>query len=264
MSAPERSNLSEQRSPPVFFLLVVALAIPFWVFGAIVGGELLPGLPVAALWFVCPGLAALLLAYRAGGLADTGALLTRAFDFRRIKAGVWYAPLLLIAPAAAVLSFVILRLEGTPVPAPQVSFLGLLGLSVSFFAAAAFEELGWSGYAIEPMQARWGPLRASLMLGAVWAVFHYPALMQAHRPLAWIAWWSLGTVAMRVIMVWLYNRTGRSVFGMILIHMSANLSWQLFPIHGSCFDPRLNGIILAGTAVSLAMIVSQQTRDERG
>jgi len=258
------TDIAPQRSPPVFFLLVLALAIPFWAYGAIAGGELMPGLPVAALWFVCPGLAAMLLSYRERGLAGAGSLLKRAFDFKRIKPGIWYAPILLVAPVVAVLSFVVLRLAGTPVPAPQFPVLGVLGLSVIFFIAATGEELGWSGYAIDPMQTKWGPLRASLMLGAVWAIFHYPALMEAHRPLMWIASWSLGTVATRVIMVWLYSRTGRSVFGVTLVHMTVNLSWRLFPVHGSYFDPRLNGIIMAVAAMGIAMIGTTQARDERG
>jgi len=249
-----QANIAPHRSPLVFFLLVLALAIPFWVYGAIAGGELLPGLPVAALWFVCPGLAALLLRCRKGGLTESWSLLKRSFDFGRIKSGIWYAPILLTAPVAAVLSFAIPRLAGTPVPAPQFTLPEVLGLSAIFFIAAAGEELGWSGYAIDPMQTRWGPLRASLMLGAVWAVFHYPALLEAHRPLAWIAWWSLGTVATRVIMVWLYNRTGQSVFGVILSHMTVNLSWQLFPIHGSYFDPRLNSAIMAAAATGFVVI----------
>jgi uncharacterized protein len=253
-----QADVAPHRSPLIFFLLVLVLAIPFWVYGAVAGGELLPGLPVAALWFVCPGLAGLLLTYREGGLAGARSLLKRGFDFGRIKVRLWYAPILLTAPATAVLSFAILRLAGIPIPTPQFNLLGVLSLSVIFFIAAMGEELGWSGYAIEPMQTRWGPLRASLMLGAVWAVFHYPALMEAHRPLAWIAWWSVGTVATRVIMVWLYNRTGRSVFGVILVHMTTNLSWQLFPIHGSYFDPRLNGIIMAVAAMGVATIQYRQ------
>jgi len=258
------TDIAPRKSPLIFFLLVLALAIPFWAYGAMAGGELMPGLPVAALWFVCPGLAAVLLAYRERGLAGAGALLKRAFDVERIKPRIWYAPILLIAPAAAVVSFVVLRLAGTPVPAPHFTLLGALGLSAIFFIAAMGEELGWSGYAIDPMQKRWGPLRAGLLLGAVWAMFHYPALLEAHRSVAWIAWWSLGTVATRVVMVWLYNRTGWSVFGVILVHMMVNLSWQLFPIHGSYFDPEVNGVIMAVAAIGVAMIGSRaQARDDR-
>ncbi|AQZ63192.1 unnamed protein product [[Actinomadura] parvosata subsp. kistnae] len=34
----------------------------------------------------------------------------------------------------------------------------------------------------------------------VWAIRHWPALLQAHCATSWIAWWSLATVAARVIM----------------------------------------------------------------
>jgi len=35
----------------------------------------------------------------------------------------------------------------------------------SFFLSGVAEELGWSGYALEPLQARWGALRAALIIG---------------------------------------------------------------------------------------------------
>ncbi|MEP7288206.1 MAG: CPBP family intramembrane glutamic endopeptidase [Chloroflexota bacterium] len=82
--------------------------------------------------------------------------------------------------------FGIMRLTGTPVPAPQIALLPTLMLSVMFFIGALGEELGWSGYAIDPMQDRWGALQASLILGSVWAVWHYVPLVQANRSAAWI------------------------------------------------------------------------------
>ncbi len=57
--------------------------------------------------------------------------------------------------------------------------------------------------------------------------------MQAHRSVVWIAWWCLGTVALRVVMVWLYNSTGKSVFAAALFHAVSNVCWQLYPIQGS-------------------------------
>jgi membrane protease YdiL (CAAX protease family) len=107
----------------------------------------------------------------------------------------------------------------------------------AFFVGALGEELGWSGYAIDPMQERWGALQAGILLGLVWAAWHVIALIQAHRSAAWIAWWCLGTVTMRVVIVWLYNGTGKSVFAVSLFHAIGNVSWQLFPVHGSYFDP---------------------------
>jgi len=242
------------RSPLAFFTLVFALAIPFWVIGGLTGLQLLPGLPVTALMAVCPALAALILAYRKNRSAGVTMLLKRAFDYKRITAKIWYAPILLLMPVVMVLSFGVIRLTGTPVPAPLISVVPTLILFIVFFVAALCEELGWSGYAIDPMQHRLGALQASIVLGSVWAVFHYVALVQAHRSVAWIAWWSLGTVALRVIIVGLYNNTGKSVFAVALFHMMINVTWQLFPVNGSYYDPRISSSISALVAVIIILV----------
>jgi membrane protease YdiL (CAAX protease family) len=255
--------LESNKSPLAFFLLAVVLIIPFLMLGAMTGLELMPGLPVAGLGFFCPMLAALILVYREDQRAGVIALLKRSFDFKRIKDKRWYAPILLIMPVVTVLSFAVLRLTGVPVPAPQIAILPTLALCVAFFVGALGEELGWSGYAIEPMQARWGALKASIILGAFWAVYHYIALVQANRSLEWIAWWTLYTVAARVIMVWLFNNTGKSVFGMALFHMTLNDTWQLFPLQGSYWDPRVTGLILAAVATTVVGVSGPQMQGWR-
>jgi membrane protease YdiL (CAAX protease family) len=243
-----------QRSLLAFFLLAVVLLFPFLVYGALTGLQLAPGLPVAALAIFCPMLAAVILVYRQDKRAGVVALLKRSFDVQRIKNPWWYAPLLLIMPIAMMLSFWVQRLTGVPVPNPQIVVVQALALCLGCFIGALGEELGWSGYAIEPMQARFGALKASLLLGLFWAVYHYIALVQAHRSLEWIAWWTLYTVAARVIMVWLFNHTGRSVFGMILFHMTINVTWLLYPVGNSFFDPRVTGLILAAIAASVVIV----------
>jgi hypothetical protein len=54
---------SRRRSPLRFFLLVFALSIPFWLLGTFVGYQMLPGVPVSALMFVCPVTAILILVF---------------------------------------------------------------------------------------------------------------------------------------------------------------------------------------------------------
>jgi membrane protease YdiL (CAAX protease family) len=247
------------RSPWRFFALAYALAVPFWLLGAATAIDLLPGLPIAALMTVCPVAAALILVYRENGRAGVTALLKRSFDFQRIKAKGWYVPVVLLAPGVALLSYALLRWTGVPVPAPQFDVLTMIVLFLVFFVAALGEELGWSGYAIDPMQARWEALTASIMLGLVWAGFHFIPLLQVGRSVEWIAWWSLGAVTMRVVMVWLYNNTGRSVFAVALFHAMSNLAWQLFPIEGSYFDPRIHGLILAAMAVGVVIVWGPRT-----
>jgi len=252
-------TISRHKSPLAFFILVFVLAIPFWLFASLTGIVLLPGLPVSALTAFCPLIASLILVYREDKNAGMVALLKRAFDLKRISAPIWYVPILLLTPAISVLSFVILRLTGTPVPDPTFALLPTLILCLLFFVGALGEELGWSGYVIDPLQDRWGALRASLILGVIWSVFHYIALSQAHRSVEWVAWWSLGTMANRVILVWLYNNAGKSVFAAALFHMTSNVTWQLFPVDGSFFDPRVSGLITAVVAIIIVVVWEPRT-----
>ena len=93
----------------------------------------------------------------------------------------------------------------------------------------------------------------------VWAVWHYVPLLQVHRSLEFIAWWSLGTVAYRVIIVWLYNNTGKSVFVAALFHTMIDLTWQVFPINGSYYDPRVTGLITAIVALVVVIVWGPRT-----
>jgi uncharacterized protein len=62
-----------------------------------------------------------------------------------------------------------------------------------------------------------------------------------------------------VITVWLYNGSGKSVFAAALFHASANVSWQLFPNSGSHWDPRVAGLLLAGTAAIVTAVWGPRT-----
>lgn len=254
---------THNKSLLAFFLLTIILITPFWVLGAITGIQLLPGIPIAALGTFCPMTAALILVYRERKRAGIIDLLKRSFDYKRIKDNRWYIPILLVMAGAMGLSFVVLRLMGLPIPLPHITILSVLILCLGFFLAALGEELGWSGYVLDPMQARWGALKASLMLGGFWAVYHYVGLVQAHRSVTWIAWWTLYAISIRVIMVWIFNHTGRSVFGMALFHMTINATWQLFPVSGSYFDPRVTGLILAAVAVIMMVVWRPNTRGRK-
>lgn len=245
--------------PFVFLALTFALAAPFWAAGALVKTELMPGLPVAGLMFICPGVAALLLRRRESGASAAMALAVRPFDGARIRRWIWFAPILLIQPAITVIAWMSMRLAGAPVPEPRISLALAISLCLVFFIAAAGEEIGWSGYATQPLEARAGALGAALILGAAWAMFHYPALIEAHRSLGWIAGWTLWTFALRIIIVWLFDNTGGSVMAAALHHMTVNLAWQLFPERGSYFDPAVQGAMTALVALVVIALWGPRT-----
>ncbi|HOI13496.1 MAG TPA: CPBP family intramembrane metalloprotease [Methanoculleus sp.] len=220
-----------KRSPFNFFLLVYALSVPFWLLNTLIPMNLpVDNLPVTDIGatFV-PMIAASILVYREEGSRGVTRLLARAFDYKRIRQKIWYVPIIFLMPLLLMLTYGIMLLVGLPVPTEWQIPLLLPLLFAAFFIAAAGEELGYMGYAIDPMQERRNALAASLIMGLLWALWHYPSMIQIGQTPALMAWGTLGTVGFRVLFVWLYNNTGKSVFACILVHAIANTSRSVFP-----------------------------------
>ena len=248
-----------RRSPLKFFALVIGLSVPFWLLGVATDVQLMPGLSVSVLMAFCPAAAALIFVHRENKAEGITALRRRSLDFRRITARRWYVPILLLMPSISIVAYGLMRWMGMPLPAPQISVLPTMLMSVAFFTGAVGEELGWSGYALEPMLDRWSALRAGVTLGVVAVVWHLVPLILLHRSPMWIAWWCLYAVASRVLIVWLYNNTGGSVFAVAVFHATLNLSYMLFPINGSYFDMRLGGMLTAFAATAVTVIWGPST-----
>ena len=146
-----------------FFVLVFALSVPFWLVSALTGRQLLEGLPLSALMAVCPAITASILVYRERKFAGVTALLRRAFDYQRIQAKIWYLPILLLMPGVMVVSYGLMRVLGMPLPSPYIPVHTALVLFLAFIVTALGEEVGWMGYAFDPLHARWGALPAGLL-----------------------------------------------------------------------------------------------------
>jgi len=225
------------RSIPLFFGLVAALACPLWLTSDALGTLGAMRIPVAdlALAFV-PMTATLLLTAlraRAGGPL---ALLRRSFD-PRIAGRRWVAATLLLAPLIYLLTGALMAATGQ-LFLPHGDPWALALLLAGFFALAAGEEIGWTGYATDPLQARYGALGAALVLAVPWWLAHLPSMLQMGATGADIAWWALGAVAVRVLIVWLYDNSGRSVFAVILFHALLNTGRiATFPLVGGHYDP---------------------------
>jgi membrane protease YdiL (CAAX protease family) len=109
------------------------------------------------------------------------------------------------------------------------------------------------------MQEQWSALTTSIILGLVWAMWHFVPLIQMDRTLIWIAWWALGSISIRILTVWLYNNTGRSLFAAIVFHAMFNVSYAVFPIYGSHWDPAVAGVITAIAAVIVTFLWGSRT-----
>ncbi|MGH3548109.1 MAG: CPBP family glutamic-type intramembrane protease [Pseudonocardiaceae bacterium] len=212
------------------------------------------GLPASALQFVCPVVAAAVLVYRQGGTAGVVDLLKRTVRPQLALCKPWYLVSVSLVPAALLLSYWALRLAGLPLTGPVSSVRAAPALLLVFLIAAACEEAGWMGYAVNPLRRRWGALSTGVVLGVVWGVFHLVPLLEAHRTPTWIAGWFLSTVAARVLIVWLYSSTRKAILPAIFFHAMLNVGGSFFPNDNEAYTQIAFGIVL-GLAAVVAVVV---------
>jgi membrane protease YdiL (CAAX protease family) len=172
----------------------------------------------------------------------------RIIDPRRIPPR-WYLVILLFAPglwAVAVLldvasgaSTALAQIAKTVAPllaAPSTIVPFVLG---AFVYGPIPEELGWRGYVLDRLQARWSALASSLVLGALWAAYHLPLFYMRdtfHAAQgAWSPWFfsfMVQVVAAAVIFTWIFNNTRRSTLAAILFHLMLNVTAELLNVTG--------------------------------
>jgi uncharacterized protein len=211
--------------------------------------------------FAGPSVAGILLTgllYGRAGLRDLLARMTRW------RVGVrWYVLALLLAPL--LVSAILLALSVTsPEFLPRIlttndkATLLLFGIGWGLVGGGLLEELGWTGFAVPTMlRGRHGVLGTGLVVGLLWGAWHYL-----------IAFWAIsGTTsaglslavfmpalifyvgslpAYRVLMVWVYDRTGESMLVAMLMHAVFSASALIFEPLGLAVVPGLiYGLVLA-------------------
>lgn len=161
-----------------FLALAMGWTWAFWWLAVLLGRPLADPLSAALLVAGALGVsgAALVLLFAVDDPGDRRDYLRRLVDPRR--PGMMWPVVLGLPPALALLAAVTHAMSGGGWPsfAPLVGLaaapLGLLPLVLFVLLFGPLpEELGWRGYALEPLQRSLGPLPAALLLGAVWAVW---------------------------------------------------------------------------------------------
>ncbi len=224
--------MNKTKSPLKFFLIIYGLSIPLWLIERFIDVKGLPlNIPITdILAAFTPLIAATILIYKEEGKLGMSKLFKRIFDFNKIEKKEWYLPTVFLP--FLIYSLIFSSIYSLKLPFSisfQETFLSSSILFLFFFIGAIAEEVGYMGYAIDPMQERFGALKAAILMGIPWAIWHYPSIIQQGHDAIWIAWGTLGTVAVRVIIVWIYNNTGKSLFACILFHTLLNVGRVLYP-----------------------------------
>jgi uncharacterized protein len=177
------------------------------------------------------------------GIVLTGLLYGRAglreFGSRLLKWRVgarWYGVALLTAPlvfTAILLALSLTSPEFLPgiLASDDKASVLLMGIFAGLMAGI-FEELGWTGFAVPTLlRLRYGILATGLIVGLPWAVWHLLVTFWASGTIAgefalanYLLDPFLFLVAFRVLMVWVYDRTGGSLLVAMLMHLSLTAS----------------------------------------
>jgi uncharacterized protein len=145
----------------------------------------------------------------------------------------WYAVAALGPLAIMALALAIHAALGGVVPASPVTgllVLALIVLQITILGGPLGEEFGWRGYALPVMAQRLGWRAASIVIGAVWGLWHLPlfwmpGMAQASLP---IGLFMAGSVGLSVIFARLAMNTRFSVLPAILLHAAINAgSWAI-------------------------------------
>lgn len=196
------------------------------------------------------------------GLRD---LARRIFDPRRI-AGRWWAVILLLYPALALLAAAIATVAKiAPQPLNLTEAHRLLAHPTQLLVFVAFiliigplpEEIGWRGFLLDRLQVRWNALVSSLLLAVIWWTWHLPLQAlpgyyeafgsAAPNPLSFL--YNLAPAA--ILYSWVYNNTNRSVLGVILFHFVQNLTGEFLGIAPEVRTLLLVLNVVAALAVTL-------------
>jgi membrane protease YdiL (CAAX protease family) len=196
----------------------------------------LPSLPFLVIGPLAgPTLAAFLVTNATEGKAGMHRL-WRRYGLWRVGAG-WYlltlfGPLLILTLGAGAL-FGLAPLRNLAIQWPLVftTYLPVI-LVGAILGGPIGEEPGWRGFALPRLQARYGPLVGSLLLGAIWGSWHLVGFLGG-----WLGPFSveacagliLAGMAFSVIVTWVYNHTRGSILIAILLHGASNAAVSLGP-----------------------------------
>jgi membrane protease YdiL (CAAX protease family) len=106
---------------------------------------------------------------------------------------------------------------------------GLLGVWTVVLVVNGYgEETGWRGYALPRLELRFGPVTGTLILAGAWAGWHIPQffLLDSYQDFSVVMLpvFVLGLFCGAVVLTWLYNHTGGSIFAVVVWHALYNLT----------------------------------------
>jgi uncharacterized protein len=177
--------------------------------------------PLFILAVYAPAIAAFALVLRTGGWTALSRFLSRLLLWR--CPWPWYAVLLVGIP---VLFFAGSAIKGnfTAVTFPTDGIGTMLGATAFMAILGPMEEFGWRGLALPLLQRKMVPFAASILMGLIWGLWHFPAFLLSGTPQSE---WSflpffIGIIAISLIVTPMFNASRGSILLPALMHFQLN------------------------------------------
>ena len=215
-----------------FFVLAYAISWVLWVplvlyIKFVLPADQEPGglMLIMLLGTFAPTVAAIMMTGILEGKPGVKKLLAKLLIWR---VGVrWWLAAFLLVPVATFAAIGIYVLLGGTVGRfdPSQWYIVLLGpvFALPFFVG---EEMGWRGYALPRLQQKYTALWSSVIVGALWALWHAPAYWASEgtvisgKPVTLFAvgWYIIFLIGISIQMTWVYNNSKGSLLLMVLFH----------------------------------------------
>jgi membrane protease YdiL (CAAX protease family) len=256
--------IATARSHPLIAYLVLTFA-GFW--GCIALG-FIDALHfwVPILGATAPAIAAVVVAGLSAGEVEVRALVRHWVKWRCRP--VWYIVAFGLPWAEALASLGAAQWLGVARATPLVALrpLGpMLPALWVVFLFAAVEELGWRGFALPRLLASRSAIVASLIVGSIHEVWHWPLILLPHQMLSGIpiVAHSAAVVAEAIVLTWVFQGTGGSVLLVALFHGSSNIAMVLYDAIDLRWMPWFkSGMTVFVSAVLLAVVGAGLGRQE--
>lgn len=223
-----------------FFLMTFGLTWLFWIPDALGKRGILPNTIWTNLGFLGafgPMIVALFLLYREEGKEGIKKMLNKVMDTSFDKK--WWLIIFIIFPVLIFIAYIASIMGDSPIPASEAKglywFLPFIFFAVLFTGGPLTEELGWRGYALPRLQAKYSPFVSSVILGLIWSSWHFPQFIVPIEKTGMFyvtPIWSfiLTVTAANFIYTWVFNHTNGSILAVILLHTQMNLFLWIFPV----------------------------------
>jgi CAAX protease family protein len=180
---------------------------------------------------------------------------------------VWYLFIFVGIPLVFILGTVLLPGAAASFnhlsPTTWLSYLWTVPLVLAV-GGPLFEEPGWRGFALARLQAKWGPLIGTLILGLLWAAWQYPqylmpgwAAQNGGFNVRAVTVFTLSVIPLTIVMSWCSTTRG-SLLIAILLHASINtFSIYIGPMFPAQAKSQVNLFVGFG---ALALLIVLLTR----